>query len=245
MPRRHRRRAHRRAHPPAFDVHTLSVRITAGWRDGEYADERAAQALFAVDGEPLIDPRQKTVEGLDPWILFGPGSTLWPTRTPHLTHIACGFRCVVECCGLYVLVSTPVPGYVDWDVTLRRDMYGPPAAPHHFRFEREQYLYVLETTRDDHSWEWPTRTVMRLVGERLEEERLFTGLGCIDHSYWWREDPVVGVCLRFPGDDPSDPSCRKTFTHSRPVTSAPPHEQAEEFLRTLQESFRSWADRGK
>ncbi|GHA14493.1 hypothetical protein GCM10010329_41750 [Streptomyces spiroverticillatus] len=44
---------------------------------------------------------------------------------------------------------------VDWHARPRPDMHGPPTAPYHFRFEREQYLYVLESTRDDHTGEWP------------------------------------------------------------------------------------------
>ncbi|MFJ2743348.1 hypothetical protein ACIO3O_27270 [Streptomyces sp. NPDC087440] len=82
-----------------------------------------------------------------------------------------------ECCGLPVRISTPEPGYVDWQARLRPDMHGPPVAPYHFRFEREQYLYVLESARDDHAWECPTRTVMRLIRARVETERPFAARG--------------------------------------------------------------------
>ncbi|GIF94966.1 hypothetical protein [Catellatospora citrea] len=152
--------------------------------DGAPADGgRSSFAIRVAVGDPgrrggvetriFIDRRPVVGEAFDkgpseqPEYLLGPEHRLRAGDEPHEVRLA-EAECTEGCCGaLYVTVERQGAEVVwrDWRNPDRTGVDLPS-----FRFAAHEYDAEVARAEGDHSWEWPDRTVARLVRARLRQE---------------------------------------------------------------------------
>lgn len=120
-----------------------------------------------IDGRPIIVEAFDKGPSSQPEYLLGPEHRLRADEEPHEVRLA-EADCTEGCCGaLYVTVERR-GGEVVW-----RDWRDPDRAGvdlPNFRFAAPEYDAEVERAENDHSWEWPERTVARLLRARLDAE---------------------------------------------------------------------------
>jgi hypothetical protein len=126
----------------------------------------------AVEVRPLADDRDILAgafdkgPGEDPRYLLIPQGPLEAAELPHEVRLASA-QCAEECCGaLYVTVRCE-GGQVVWDRWRDPDRDG--LVLPEIRFEAGQYRAELARATADRGWEWPARTVARLLEEHLTD----------------------------------------------------------------------------
>ncbi|WP_326560227.1 hypothetical protein [Micromonospora sp. NBC_01796] len=129
-----------------------------------------------VDGEDILARVFREGPGADPAALLRPYGPLTATVEAREVRLA-EASCTEGCCGaIYVTVR------LDGDQVVWADWRNPDEENvdlPEFRFDAAQYAEELDRATIDRDWEWPARTVARLVEEllRRQAERL-TRQGC-------------------------------------------------------------------
>ncbi|MEU9314971.1 hypothetical protein [Streptomyces sp. NPDC048295] len=178
------------------EPHLLSLRIVVpplGSRQG------------SVECRPLIDGRDVLAEVFDagpaddPRSLLGPDAPLRATDTPREVRLATA-ECTEGCCGAVYVTIRREGQHVIWSGWRNPDE-GDVDLPE-LRFDVGQYEVEVRRASTDHSWEWPARTVARLLEERLRKDvgRLTTWEcepGAVSAWHW--EPDQINVFLFHPG----------------------------------------------
>lgn len=158
----------------------------------------------AVEVRPQLGGRDVVAEvfaegpGEDPRYLLFPDGPLHGHASPREVRLA-EATCTEGCCGaLYV--------------TIRRDgeqvVWGAWRNPDEdeinlpeFRFDAQQYQAEVERATLDRSWEWPARTVARLLEEELRRTAWLERWGCElgSVSAWLWEPDQINIFLFHPG----------------------------------------------
>ncbi|MGW1376943.1 hypothetical protein ACWD6P_22095 [Streptomyces sp. NPDC002446] len=153
------------------------------------------EARIAIDGMPIVAAAFDKGPAEMPERLVHKGQ-LRATSEPREVMLAEAY-CTEGCCGgLYTTIVREGAEVVwkDW----RSSMPGDP--PQEVRFDAAAYDREVARAEQDHSWEWPARTVARLVGDQLRADPTILG----------RWDCAPGWCTAWLKDYDS---ARLTFTH--------------------------------
>ncbi|MFF8811189.1 hypothetical protein [Streptomyces pactum] len=123
-----------------------------------------------VECRPVVDGRDVLANVFDegpagdPRYLLGPDAPLRATDTPREVRLA-EAECTEGCCGaVYVTIKREGRRVIwsGWRNPDADDLDLP-----EFRFDVEEYEAEVGRASTDHGWEWPARTVARLLEERL------------------------------------------------------------------------------
>jgi hypothetical protein len=166
-----------------------------------------------VQVRPIVDDRDilevfPEGPGAQPEALLAPDGPLAADVEPHEARLATA-TCTEGCCGaIYVTI------YRDGNQVVWGGWRNPDDASINlpeFRFDADEYRRQLDQARSDTTWEWPARTVARLLGRRLRDApELLSRWSCELNAVaaWpWRRDEIT-VFLFHPG--------RPTMDLSRP-----------------------------
>ncbi|MEW2427289.1 hypothetical protein AB0877_04665 [Micromonospora sp. NPDC047644] len=159
----------------------------------------SVQVRPIVDGRDILDEVFSEGPGAQPEELLTPQGPLSADVEPHEARLATAI-CAESCCGaIYVTV------YRDGDQVVWGSWRNPDDASvdlPEFRFDADEYRHQLDQARLNTTWEWPARTVARLLEEKLRDApELLAHWSCELHAVaaWpWRRDEVV-VLLFHPG----------------------------------------------
>ncbi|MFE1287361.1 hypothetical protein [Streptomyces sp. NPDC058751] len=187
-----------------------------------------------VDGEDILAEVFTEGPGADPKYLLLPDSPLTAGTEPREVRLA-EATCTEGCCGaLYVTIRR------DGDHVIWSGWRNPDAnrvdLPE-FWFDAREYQAEVERAVADHSWEWPARTVARLLELKLGEHTDWLAqweceLGGV--SAWLWEPDRINLFLFHPG--------LSVIGEGRPwlqfqmvlnVSGDDPEEQAEELAERL------------
>ncbi len=120
-----------------------------------------------VDGRPVVAEAFTAGPAEQPEYLLGPDHRLHADVAPHQVRLA-EADCTEGCCGaLYVTIERR------GDEVIWRDWHNPDRSSLDlptFHFDAAQYDAEIARAENDHSWEWPDRTVARLLRDRLREQ---------------------------------------------------------------------------
>lgn len=159
------------------------------------------EARIVIDGMPVVATAFDKGPAESPERLVHSGG-LRATSEPREVRLAEAY-CTEGCCGaLYVTITREGPEVV-WN-GWRSSTPGEP--PREVRFDAAEYDQEVTRAERDHSWEWPARTVARLVAERLRA----------DPSILGRWDCRLGWCTAWLKDADT---ARLTFHHPARQTS--------------------------
>ncbi|MFI9810153.1 hypothetical protein ACIHEJ_38670 [Streptomyces sp. NPDC052301] len=141
----------------ATESHLLSLRIVVPPQRSRHD---------TVECRPIVDGRDILAEvfaegpGVDPRYLVGPDAPLHATDTPREVRLAAA-ACTEGCCGaLYVTIRRERQHVIwsGWRNPDEDDVDFP-----ELRFGVNQYEAEVRRASTDHSWEWPARTVARIL----------------------------------------------------------------------------------
>ncbi|MFC5241345.1 hypothetical protein [Streptomyces atrovirens] len=153
------------------------------------------EARVVVDGMPVVAAAFDKGPAESPERLVHHGR-LRATGEPREVMLAEAY-CTEGCCGgLYTTIVRDGAEVVwkDW----RSSMPGDP--PQELRFDAAEYDREVARAEQDHSWEWPARTLARLVADRLRADPTVLG----------RWDCAPGWCTAWLKEFDT---ARLTFTH--------------------------------
>ncbi|MBR7832069.1 hypothetical protein KDL01_02295 [Actinospica durhamensis] len=154
------------------------------------------EARILIDDVPIVAASFDRGPAAVPECLLATG-LLRATEEPREVRLAEAY-CTEGCCGgLYVTIVRE-GGEVVWK-DWRTSMPGDP--PPESRFDAAQYDAEIERAEQDHSWEWPARTVARLVSEQLRAEPDILGRwGCKPEwcTSWLTEFDTVRLTFEYP-----------------------------------------------
>ncbi|MEU8022198.1 hypothetical protein ABUL04_08905 [Micromonospora harpali] len=171
----------------------------------------AVETSVFVDGRPVVAEVFAAGPAEEPEYLLGPDHRLHAEVEPHEVRLA-EADCTEGCCGaLYVTIERR-DGEVIW-----RDWRNPDRSSLDLptvRFDVGQYDAEIARAENDHSWEWPDRSVARLLRARLREHPDLLGRwdchlgwvaarpddqGRVHVSYFYPNQPagVEGLWLQF------------------------------------------------
>ncbi|WP_460399265.1 hypothetical protein [Actinophytocola sediminis] len=164
------------------------------------------EARILIDGMPVVATAFDRGGAESPEQLLHSGR-LRATDDPREVRLAEAY-CTEGCCGgLYVTITRDGPEVVwqDW----RSSTPGDP--PQETRFDAADYDREIARAERDHSWEWPARTVARLVAERLDTDPTILGRWDCRPGWctaWLRDLDRVRLTFehparRTPSDEPS------------------------------------------
>ncbi|MFF2431669.1 hypothetical protein [Streptomyces mirabilis] len=158
-----------------------------------------------VEVRPLVDSEDILAEvftegpGEDPKYLLLPDGPLTAGPEPHEVRLA-EATCTEGCCGaLYVTIRRD-GNHVIWSQWRNPDEDNVDLPE--FWFDAQEYQTEVERAVADHSWEWPARTVARLLELDLRERvgwlaRWECELGGV--SAWLWEPDQINLFLFHPG----------------------------------------------
>ncbi|MFC8717158.1 hypothetical protein [Kitasatospora sp. NPDC057198] len=197
-------------------------------------------AAGAVECRPVVDGRDVLAgafdEGpaADPDDLLVPGGPLEATDAPHEVLIA-EAECTEGCCGALRFTVRREGRRVVWG-GWRNPADNGVGLPE-FRFDAEQYAAELRRAAADRGWEWPARTVARLLRERLRAHPDWPGRwDCELRAVEARpgEPEQITVLLEHSARSAGGPyRPRRQFRLSLAVTGEEPADQAERLLARL------------
>jgi hypothetical protein len=197
------------------------------------------EARVLVNGRPVIAEAFDRGAAHSPEQLLGSGQ-LRATEEPREVQLAEAW-CTEGCCGaLYITIVR------DGDTVLWHNWRRPPAPKSEpplpelpdLHFDAARYDAEITRAENDHSWEWPARTLARLIREQLRQQPdLLAQWSCqqgwigthyaqrdqVELSFTYPERPSFG----------SDSSPWVQFIWSIPDNGTPPEEQATAVLRQL------------
>jgi hypothetical protein len=174
----------------------FAVRIVVPDPDPNSHPEVEARVL--IDGVPIIAANFDKGPAEIPEYLLLTGR-LRATYEPREVRLAEAY-CTEGCCGgLYVTIVREGDEVVwrNW----RSSMPGDP--PPEFRFDAAHYDEEIDRVSHDHSWEWPARTVARLVNEQLRAEPEILGRWDCRPGWctsWLREFDTARLVFRHPAN---------------------------------------------
>ncbi|MFF2147957.1 hypothetical protein [Kitasatospora sp. NPDC058190] len=178
------------------ELHLLSLRVVVpplGTRGA------AVECRPIVDGRDILAEVFEEGPGEDPRYLLGPKSLLHATDTPREVRVAVA-GCAEACCGAVYVTIRHDGQHVVWS-GWRNPLAEEVGLPE-LRFDVDQYEAEVDRAAADHSWEWPARTVARLLEGRLREHTDWLAaweceLGAVSAWHW---DPdQITVFLFHPG----------------------------------------------
>jgi hypothetical protein len=147
--------------PTMNDTHSaISIRVAVP--DPKHGD--TVETKIFIDGQPIITEAFSTGPAEAPETLLGPDHRLHASAEPREVRLA-EAECTEGCCGaLYVTIERHGNDVIwrDW-----RNPDKPGRDMPTFRFHAAQYDTEVARAENDHSWEWPDRTIARLLRERL------------------------------------------------------------------------------
>ncbi|WP_326807804.1 hypothetical protein OHB04_18105 [Streptomyces sp. NBC_01775] len=193
-----------------------------------------------VDGRPLIAELFPYGPPHMPEKLLGRGE-LRAREEPHEVRLA-EAHCTEGCCGaLYVTIRREgdVVVWDGWRLPGTPASHEPQRALSALRFGAALYDAEVARAEADHSWEWPARSVARMVAERLRDEPELLGRwdcapGWIGTHHTERDRVLVSFMYpRRDADKVASGAHRLQFIWSFEADGAPPAEQAEAAARTL------------
>ncbi|MFD9869072.1 hypothetical protein ACFXI8_26480 [Streptomyces niveus] len=159
----------------------------------------------SVEVRPLVDSEDILAEvftegpGEDPKYLLLPDGPLTAGPEPHEVRLA-EATCTEGCCGaLYVTIRRD-GGHVIWSEWRNPDEDNVDLPE--FWLDAREYQTEVEQAVADHSWEWPARTVARLLELGLRERvgrlaRWECELGGVS-AWLWKPDQI-NLFLFYPG----------------------------------------------
>ncbi|MGP3966669.1 hypothetical protein ACTWQH_03120 [Streptomyces sp. 6N223] len=153
------------------------------------------EARIVIDGMPVVAAAFDKGPAESPERLVHNGR-LRATSEPRDVMLAEAY-CTEGCCGgLYVTIVRDGEEVVwkDWRSSMRGD------PPREVRFDAVEYDREVARAERDHSWEWPARTLARLVADRLHADPAILG----------RWDCAPGWCTAWLKDFDA---ARLTFTY--------------------------------
>ncbi|MDP9868980.1 MULTISPECIES: hypothetical protein [Streptosporangium] len=178
------------------EPHRLSLRVVVpplGTRAG-------VECRPIVDGRDILTDVFDEGPAEDPRYLLGPNAPLKnATDVPREVRLA-EAGCTERCCGAVYVTVRRQGQYVIWSGWRNPDAeeFDLPE----FRFDVDQYAAEVHRATTDHSWEWPARTVARLLEERLREHTdWLTTWDCELYavSAWPWEPEQITIFLFHPG----------------------------------------------
>jgi hypothetical protein len=189
------------------------------------------ETRIMIDGVPIVAAAFDMGGAEDPDCLLDNGR-LRATEEPQEVRLAEAY-CTEGCCGgLYVTIVREGDEVVwrDW----RSSMKGDP--PGEFRFNASEYDREIARAEQDHGWEWPARTVSRLLmSEFREDPALLTRWDCKPGwcAAWLKEYDTVRLTFGHPAhrDSFDDPFVQ--FGVILEVGERPPATVAAEFVESL------------
>lgn len=186
-----------------------------------------------IDGRDVIGETFEAGPAHSPEELLGHDRLLRARDEPHEVELA-EAQCSVGCCGALNVTIRRDGDVVIWERW--RDANGPdPADLHPFRFDATAYAAEIERATEDRSWEWPARTVARLLSERLRAEPgALAAWQCEFHaaaSWTWLRDQLI-VTFWHPGP-PSRDRPFLQFKKVYPTTQQDPEVQAVKLFEDL------------
>ncbi|MEU0394886.1 hypothetical protein ABZ208_19325 [Streptomyces sp. NPDC006208] len=214
----------------------LAVQVTVP----DPAGPGQVETRLLVDGTPVIAQAFDSGQAQTPEYLLGRG-LLRASEEPTDVQLAEAW-CTEGCCGaLYVTISR------EGDTVVWRNWRRPNASrsaaelplPGELRFDAAEYDEEISRAESDHTWEWPARTVARLLGERLRAEPGLLGRwrcapGWIGTHY--AEPEQVELSFTYPSPPAQDTgNAWVQFVWTLPDGGTPPEERAEAALRRLAE----------
>ncbi|WP_017973914.1 hypothetical protein [Actinopolyspora halophila] len=200
------------------------------------------ETKFLIDGRDVIEPEFDTGPCLEPDMLLGPDGPLLPTDHPREVMLA-EAECTWGCCGAVCVRVRRDGDQVVWDRWHNPDDDDFSSAE--VRFDSEQYEAELARAHAERSWEWPGRTVARLLRTRLRAEptalgRWNSSLGRtgssirtpnrVEMTFTSPPRDVVRDNLRTHGDFPQEYT---QFRMRFPVRKEPAERQAERIVAKL------------
>ncbi|MFF0467504.1 hypothetical protein ACFYPX_08795 [Micromonospora zamorensis] len=127
----------------------------------------AVEASVFIDGRPVVAEAFTAGPAEEPEYLLGPDHRLHADVEPHEVRLA-EADCTEGCCGaLYVTIERR------GDEVIWRNWRNPDRSGFDLpalRFAAAQYDAEINRAENDHSWDWPDRTVTRLLRDRLREQ---------------------------------------------------------------------------
>ncbi|MFJ4645562.1 hypothetical protein ACIP6Q_18750 [Streptomyces bobili] len=208
---------------------TLSVVVPDATQTGESVEVRAL-----VGGRDILADAFGKGPGEDPRYLLVPGGPLTAGSEPHEVRLAKA-SCTEGCCGaLYVTIQRDGEDVL-WNGWRNpdEDEVDLPA----FRFPAHEYQREIERATADLSWEWPARTVARLLEQDLRQRtdwltRWECELGAVSAWPWNRDQ--INVFLFHPGrPSVSDDGPWLQFQMTLAVSHDAPAEQAARLAEQL------------
>jgi hypothetical protein len=171
----------------------FSIRIVVP--DPRPTDYPQVEARILIDGKPVVAAAFDKGPAEEPeWLVHS--GRLRATSEPKEVRLAEAY-CTEGCCGgLYVTIVREGTEVVwkNWRSSMRSE------PPPDVRFDAAEYDREIERAEQDHSWEWPARTVARLIADRLRADPTILG----------RWDCAPGWCTAWLRDFNT---ARLTFTH--------------------------------
>ncbi|SDM65062.1 hypothetical protein [Allokutzneria albata] len=133
----------------------------------EDSDWGAVELRVLVDDRDIVGECFDAGPSYDPDYVLGDTGRLLPGTEPRRVRIA-EAECIAECCGalsVWVRREGDEIAWYDWENTSDRA-----EVPEEFRFDAAQYEAELARAARDRSWEWPARTLARLLQEALRAD---------------------------------------------------------------------------
>ncbi|MFF4137987.1 hypothetical protein ACFY1B_42410 [Streptomyces mirabilis] len=194
----------------------------------------------SVECRPIVDGRDILTDVFDegsaedPRCLLGPNAPLNATNVPREVRLA-EAGCTEGCCGAVYVTIKREGQQVVWSGWRNPDAEEVDLPE--FRFDADEYEAEVHRATTDHSWEWPARTVARLLEQRLREHTdwLTTWdceLGAV--SAWPWEPDQITIFLFHPGRSAirADRPWLQ-FRMTIPVSGDDPADQAEHLEASL------------
>ncbi|MEO6087945.1 MAG: hypothetical protein ABIQ18_33030 [Umezawaea sp.] len=159
------------------------------------------EARIVIDGSPVIAAAFDRGPAEDPERLVDRGG-LRAANEPREVRLAEAY-CTEGCCGaLYVTIVREGSEVVwkDWRSSTRDD------PPGEFRFDAREYDREVARAEQDHGWEWPARTVARLVSEQWQADAAILGRWDCAPGWctaWLRDYDTARLSFDHPADDPT------------------------------------------
>ncbi len=194
-----------------------------------------------VDGRDILAEVFDAGPNADPDELLGPRSPLLPARHSEEVRLA-EADCTEGCCGAVYVRIVRDGDEIVWDSWRNPDVVGVELSA--FRFAAEQYEAELARADGDRDWEWPGRTVARLVRKAIAGDPGILGAcnSSLDfiQSPPGRESEVELVFTSPPRPTVNEfyeiferPMEHRQFRLRIPVTAEPAREQAREIVAAL------------
>ncbi|WP_143261375.1 hypothetical protein [Allokutzneria sp. NRRL B-24872] len=132
------------------------------------SDWGEAELRVLVDGRDIAAECFDAGPNYDPDYVLGEAGRLAPGDEPRIVRIA-EAECIAECCGALSVRMRREGAEIIWDGWENTsDRAEVPDGE--FRFSAAQYEAELERATRDRSWEWPARTISRLLREALRAD---------------------------------------------------------------------------